>query len=223
VGKPTESIIEVCVTEPLEIVRAGLRALISGETDLAVVAEAGEATELLQLATRRRLDVLVLDPRLPGQSPAHLLAELQMVQPRLGVLVLADPQDLDVAILLLDHGATGCFLKSDHVSELLRGIRAVAMGELAISGAVTRSLLHRRTNHFASESIEPLTEREREILDLLRAGLSNKEIAQKLYLSVRTVEVHLRNVYAKLGVRSRLEAVTTTIGSEPSEHAPPSH
>jgi DNA-binding NarL/FixJ family response regulator len=219
VGKPSESIIEVCVTEPLEIVRAGLRALIAGEPDLAVVAEAGDATELVQLVARLHPAVLILDPRLPGQSPAQVLAELQASQPRLRVLLLANPQDLADATLLLDHGATGCFLKSDHASELLRGIRAVATGELAISSAVTRSLLQRRTDHFSSGPIEPLTEREREILDLLRAGLSNKEIAQKLYLSVRTVEVHLRNVYAKLGVRSRLEAVTTT-GNEPSKRAP---
>jgi DNA-binding NarL/FixJ family response regulator len=220
VGKATHSIIEVCVTEPLEIARAGLRALIDGEADLVVVADAGEATELVQVVARLHPAVLIFDPRLPGQSPAHLLAELQMSQPRLRALVLADPQDLAVATLLLDHGATGCFLKSDHPSELLRGIRAVATGELAVSGAVTRFLLRRQAAQGPPRPLESLTDREQEVFDLLQNGLTNREIAQQLYLSIRTVEVHLRNVYAKLGVRSRLEAVTKAAHAEPSERVP---
>lgn len=202
----------VLIAEPLDLVRAGLRALVAGEDGLAVVADTGDGGELPRLVARLKPDVLVLDPGLPGPPLDRLLAEATSAHPELKVVVLADPTELAPAVNLLEAGTSGCYLKSDRPEEFLRGIRAAAAGELAISSAVARGILRRQTSQHTS-AIDALTEREREILALLTSGLSNKEIAQKLYLSVRTVEVHLRNLYSKLGVRSRLEAVTQTARS----------
>ncbi len=199
--------IGVLIAEPLSIVRTGLRLLVESETGLAVVGEADNGEDLPQLVARLAPDVLVLEPDLPGPPAAELIPRVLATHPRLKVMVLAAPQRLPAAATLLDAGAGGCVLKSDRPEEFLRGIRAVAGGELVLSSTVARSLLSRQNSQPAT-AVDALTGREREILSLLTSGLSNKEIAQQLYLSVRTVEVHLRNLYGKLGVRSRLEAVT---------------
>lgn len=200
--------IRILIAEPLAVVRAGLRALLAAEPGFTPVGETGDGSELFSLVARLRPDVLVLEPGLPGPPPEQLLAEIGVSHPALKVLILAHPQDAPAAISLLDAGSAGCFLKSDRPDELLRGIRSAMAGELSLSSAVARSLLGKLSGPKRPLPVDILTEREREILDLLTDGLCNKEIAQRLYLSVRTVEVHLRNVYAKLGVRSRLEAVT---------------
>ncbi len=203
-----EPIVTIVIAEPLDIMRAGLRALLEDETGFEVVGQTGDASTLITLVAEVRPDVMILEPALTGPSSVQLLSESKAIRPRLKVLLLASPQDLPWAVTLLDQGADGCFLKNDRPEEFLRGVHAVAAHEPAVSNTVTRWLLKQLTCTGHSLPADPLTEREREILDLLTAGLSNKEIAQKLYLSVRTVEVHLRNIYSKLGVRSRLGAVT---------------
>ncbi|MHB0870506.1 MAG: LuxR C-terminal-related transcriptional regulator [Chloroflexota bacterium] len=204
------TILTVLIAEPSTIVRAGLRALLHGKEGLAVVGETGDGSGLLRTVAQLKPDVLLLGSDSPDPPMYRVLAEVMSVHPGLKVMVLADPQEVPAAIALLEAGATGCILKSDRPEELVRGIRAIAAGELALSDTVARSLLQRQARRPPSPA-DALSEREREILGLLTAGLSNKEIAQKLYLSVRTVEVHLRNIYSKLGVRSRLEAVTHTV------------
>ncbi len=202
------STVTIVLAEPLAVVRAGLAALLAAERDFAVVGHGGEAISVERLVSRLRPDVLILEPRLQGQPIEDLLSSVLAGRADTRVLLLADPSDLPLAASLLDKGAAGCFLKGDRPEELLRGVRAVVEGELAASGAVARYLLKRSTSRKLPPPLDALTEREHEVYDLLSTGLSNKEIAQTLYLSVRTVEVHLRSVYAKLGVRSRLEAVT---------------
>ena len=200
--------ITTVVAESMSIVRAGLCALLAGEPDFAVVGETGNGAGVLDLVGQRKPDVLVLEPGLPGPAVGQLLVQARALHPALKVVLLANSQEEPAVIGLVESGAAGCFLKSDRPEELLRGIRAAAEGELPLSSSVARWLLKGLAARELPSPTDSLTEREREVLDLLTAGLSNKEIAQKLYLSVRTVEVHLRNVYAKLGVRSRLEAVT---------------
>ncbi|MBI2954558.1 MAG: response regulator transcription factor [Chloroflexi bacterium] len=204
--------ISIMIVEPLSIVRAGLNALLSDEPDLLVIGESAGREDLLSLIRRWRPDVLLLEPSLLGQGSAELFAKASALHPDLKVVILADRGDEARVRELLAAGVAGCFLKSDRPEELLRGIRAAVAGEPAVSGVVLRWLLGQPLGRGAPSLSDSLTEREREVLDLLYAGLSNKEIAQKLYLSVRTVEVHLRNVYGKLGVRSRLEAVTRMPG-----------
>jgi DNA-binding NarL/FixJ family response regulator len=202
--------ISLLIAEPLSIVQAGLRALLQGEEGMAVVGETADGVNLASMVARLKPDVLLLEPALPGPPVDSLLIEVVAIHPPLKVVILADPRDTGTAIALLEAGAGGCILKSDRPEELARGIRAAAAGELPVSSGIARKLLEKGRQHPLAG--DALTEREREILDLLIAGLPNKEIAQRLYLSVRTVEVHLRNVYSKLGVRSRLEAVTYSLG-----------
>ncbi|HLA81695.1 MAG TPA: response regulator transcription factor [Thermoleophilia bacterium] len=200
--------VTVFITEALAIVRAGLRALLADVPGLTVVGNTGDLPSLLDAVAECRPDVLLLVPNISQGPDIRLLEELRNRCPGTRVVLLAEPRDQGLALNLLQAGAPGCFLKSDRPGELIRGIRAAAAGELAVSSTVARWLLGQGSGAQHPQPTEPLTEREREVLGLLNAGLSNKEIAQTLYLSVRTVEVHLRSIYGKLGVRSRLEAVT---------------
>ncbi len=207
----------ILIAEPLNLVRAALRALLEEVDGIAVVGEAGDWAETVRMVARQRPDVLLLEPGMQNPPPEWVLANATAVHPALKVLVLASPQDVSVAIAFLEAGAAGCILKSDQPEELWRALRTVAAGELAVSRAVALHLLEGQAGPSPRAVDVLLTEREEEVYHLLAAGLSNKEIAQKLYLSVRAVEVHLCNLCSKLGVRSRLEAVTQAVG-----HADPS-
>lgn len=209
-----ERCVTVLVAEPLAVVRAGLRALLEAEADFRVLGEIGSRPDLPDRVRQLRPAVLILEPGLAGNSPGQLLASLRGAHPALRVVILANPRDEAAALALVEAGAVGCFLQSDRSDEFLRGVRAAVAGDLAMSSAIARHLLRRTAGQAAALPVEALTDREREILHLLTAGLANKEIAQKLYLSVRTVEVHLRSIYGKLGVRSRLEAVAQTLRQE---------
>ena len=209
-----ETAVTIIIAEPLPIVRGALCALLAAEPGFLICGETSEGHDLVGIVARLKPHLLIMDPDFPGTPAGQLMAEARAVHPDMRVLILAGPQHAAVALRLLAAGASGCFLKSDHPAEFLRGVRAAAPGELAISSGVARSLLGQLVAPKLVPPAAALTEREREILDLLTAGLSNKEIAQRLYLSVRTVEVHLRNVYAKLGVRTRLEAVTRATRQE---------
>lgn len=208
-GSAESSQIKVLVAEQLDLIRSSLRSLIDSEPDLDVVGEAGSGTELPSVIAETRPDVLVVSPGLPGRPLVKLLAEVMAAYPKLAIMVLADPSDEQPAIELLQLGAAGCALKSDRAEEFLHGVRVMSAGNTWVSSSVARSLLWQHA-HPPQPAADELTEREEEILHLLTSGLSNKQIAQKLYLSVRTVEVHLGNIYSKLGVRSRLEAAMRT-------------
>ncbi|MBI2862810.1 MAG: response regulator transcription factor [Chloroflexi bacterium] len=170
-----ESTVTVVIAEPLNIVRAGLRALLDREPGIEVVGDAGYGTELVDLVERVRPDVLVLLPSLPGPSPSQLLVQARLAYPMLKVLALAGPQDEATALELIESNDIACFFKSDRPEEFLRGVRAAIIeDELSISSTVARRLLVKRPMGKSPLPANGLTERERDILGFLATGLSNK-------------------------------------------------
>ncbi len=183
--------IRVVVISPRALVRAGLIAVLQGQPQIHVVGEMEEISSHAHL----NCDVALWDvgPAKPHPVPLRFLA------------LLSSP---DAARAWLEAAARGCILETATVEELLSAIRQVARGETFLSPPIVQQLVSSVTaqREQTQPEVEPLTEREREVLKLLAQGLSNKDIAQNLYLSVRTVEGHLANIYGKLHLRSRTEA-----------------
>lgn len=194
--------------EPL--IRAGLRAIIGSEDDLAVVGEAADGAEVPGLVTRLRPDVVLMDVRMPAvdgiRATEHLMSTMDS-PPK--VIVVTTFENDDYVYDALVAGASGFLLKRARPEEIVAAIRTVVAGEsLLFPAAIRRLAAHHAPavtgDRLASAS---LTDREREVLRLMAGGLSNVEIAGELYLGIQTVKTHVGNVLAKLGARDRTQAV----------------
>ena len=186
------------------VVRSGLRALLSTEPGLEVVAEAATAEEAVVLAGRERIDVVLMDLQF-GAGMQGVAATAAIVAhpgaPRVLVLTTFDT-DADI-LAAIEAGATGYLLKDAPPEELARAVRAAATGRSALAPAVARRLLDR-----VRAPGRTLTHRETEVLQLVAEGLSNQQISRRLHLSQATVKTHLVHIYTKLGVDSRTAAVS---------------
>lgn len=211
---PDENIvrkIKVIVADRHSLVREGLRHVLISQAEIEVVGLAGDGPEAVDLAARLQPDVVILDADLAGAQAAvqHLVTDT----PEAGVLILAANGGVQRALNLLEAGATGYLCKSVTGHDLIAAVRHVSRGEMALGPATARQMLDHLTDPRSQEIdgdavlCETLTDREAEVLQLLCQGHSDKEIAQKLYISVRTVGVHLHHIYDKLGVHSRTEAM----------------
>jgi DNA-binding NarL/FixJ family response regulator len=190
------------------LVRRGVRLILDGEGDLQVVAEAGDGAEALELARTHEVDLAVLDVAMPRMTGLQAARELAARQPKLRILMLSMYDNEQYFFEALRAGASGYVLKSVADRDLVAACRAAVRGEpFLYPGAVTaliRSYLDRvRRGEDVPERI--LTGREEEILKLIAEGHSSKEIAQTLFISVKTVQRHRANVLHKLGLRDRLE------------------
>lgn len=190
--------------------RRGVRALLDGEDDLDIVGEAADGQDVLDQASALQPDVILMDLDMPKGGGIEATRQLAAVSPHVRVLVLTMYED-DVSVYAaLEAGARGYVLKGARKSELVRAIRAVASGELIIGPAVAGRVLRRLGTSARADTVAAfpmLTEREREVLALLAVHLTNPEIAARLHLSDKTVRNHVSNVFAKLGVATRAEAV----------------
>jgi DNA-binding NarL/FixJ family response regulator len=205
--------IRVLLADDQALVRAGFRALLDAQQDIEVVGEAADGAEAVRLAARHRPDVVLMDIRMPGLD-GLAATRLIAADPALsGVrIVILTTFDLDEYVFeALRAGASGFLVKDTEPVELLRGVRAVAGGDALLSPGVTRRLIEQ----FASQARAPhppseltgLTEREREVMALVGAGLSNDEIAERLVVSPATAKPHVSRAMIKLGARDRAQLV----------------
>ena len=203
--------VRVLIADDQTLVRAGFRKLLEGEPGIDVVAEAADGLEAVEAGRRHRPDVVLMDIRMPRLDGLQATARLLDLLPRARVLVLTT-FDLDEYVFeALRIGASGFLLKDAPPDELVHAIHVVAAGSALLAPTVTRRLIEeftRRPGPRADPRIDRLTPREREVLALMAAGLSNAEIAGRLFVGESTVKTHVAAVLAKLQLRDRAQAVT---------------
>jgi DNA-binding NarL/FixJ family response regulator len=206
-------VIRVLLADDQALVRAGFRALLDAQEGIEVVGEAADGAEALQLARSLRPDVVLMDIRMPGLDGLEATRAIAADQLLNGVrIVILTTFDLDEYVFeALRVGASGFLVKSTEPADLIRGVRAVASGDALLSPGVTRRLVA----EFAARAREPrpapelgqLTDREREVMGLVAAGLSNDEIAERLVVSPATAKTHVSRAMVKLGARDRAQLV----------------
>ena len=202
--------IRILLADDHVLVRQGTRELLEQQDDLVVVAEAGDGEEAVQLAGVQQPDVVIMDISMPRLDGIEATRQIKVRYPAIAVLVLTAYDDDQYVFALLETGAAGYLLKDVQADELVKAIRAVHAGESILHPAITRKVINRFAQPATKreeDALDQLTDRELEVLKLAAKGMTNQEIAQELVISVRTVQVHLSNVFSKIRVGSRTEAV----------------
>lgn len=210
--------IRVAIVDDQSLVRGGLNMIVGSQPDLEVVAEAGNGREALQALAATPADVVLMDVRMPGmdgiEATAAVLEQAARLHPRIPhrVIVLTTFDLDDYALSAIRAGASGFLLKDGRPEDLVAAIRTVHSGDAVVAASTTKRLLDHFVPLMTSPQVAPpgldqLTEREREVLELIARGRSNGEIAQDLFLSEATVKTHVSRVLAKLGLRDRVQAV----------------
>ena len=202
--------IRVLVADDQSMVRAGFRMLLSGETDIDVVAEASNGLEAVDLAAHFRPTVVLMDIRMPELDGLEATRRILAVDVAARILILTT-FDLDEYVYeALRAGASGFVLKDDPPEQLLAAIRIVAAGEALLSPAITKRVIKQFTripHPTPPRRLDDLTERERDVFRLISRGLSNAEIGRELYISDTTVKTHITHILQKLNLRDRVQAV----------------
>ena len=204
--------IQVILADDQPLVRAGLRRLIEWTPDIDVAGEAGTGAEAVRLAKDTGADVVVMDIRMPGMDGIEATQLITSAGTHARVLVLTTFHVDEHVVGALRAGASGFLLKDALAADLLSAVRIAASGEAVVAPAVTRRLIERfiagsGPHPTCDTTLDVLTPRERETLTLVARGLSNAEIAARLFLSEGTVKTHVSRVLAKLGLRDRIQAV----------------
>lgn len=198
--------IRILIVDDHPVFRFGLRTLIAAEADLEIVGEAASGAEALALAAAQPFDLVLMDVNLPDINGIEVTRQLRARHPAATVLVISMLDDATV-FKALKAGACGYVLKGTGGEETLRAIRATAAGEAIFSPSIARRVMHYFAAPQAPATFPELTERERAILTLLAQGLTNAAIAERLGLSVKTVRNRVSDIFSKLHVSDRAEAI----------------
>ena len=203
--------IRILIADDHAVLREGMRRLLEQESDMEVIGEANDGQEAIKMATELEPDVILMDIVMPNLSGVEATRLIKKAKPSSCILILTAYSDIRYILGLLEAGASGYLLKSARSDEIVGAIRAVRSGESVLDSLATRKLLERVVS-LTKESEEEkergqLSPREIEILRLAARGMSNRDIAVKLELSMRTVKAHLSNIFNKMRCSSRTEAI----------------
>ena len=204
------NLIRILLADDHALFRGGLRALFHSVPDTEVAGEAATGEEAVERAADLQPDVILMDIQMPGMNGIEATRTIVRDSPHLGVIVVTMFEDDDSVFAAMRAGARGYVLKGADQEEILKVIRAVASGEAHFGPEIARRLMSffsAREPAASSEAFPELTDREREVLDLIGRGRSNQEIARELYLSPKTVRNHISNIFAKLQVVDRAQAI----------------
>jgi DNA-binding NarL/FixJ family response regulator len=202
----------VLIAEDDDLMRAGLVELLSGEPDLEIVGEAATGRQAVERARRLGPDVVLMDVRMPDLDGIQATGELARAAPNARVLILTTFEQDDYVFGALRAGASGFLLKRTRPEELIAALHTVAAGDSLLSPSVTRRVIDRMAQQplpelTAQAKLDELTPRERQVLELIARGLSNREIATELFVEESTVRTHVKRIQMKLQLRDRVQIV----------------
>jgi DNA-binding NarL/FixJ family response regulator len=212
--------IRVLLVDDHAVVRMGLRTFFDLLEDIAVVGEASDGSAAIAAARRLHPDVVLMDLLMPNMDGLAAIAQIKSEFPQTEIVAITSFIEEEKVTAALEAGATGYLLKDAEAEEVARAVRAAHAGEVHLDPAVTRLLARRmREKKTAPEPVEPLTERERDVLRLLGQGMSNKEIAASLFISEGTARTYVSNILGKLGLASRTQAALYAVEHKLAERA----
>lgn len=207
--------IRIVIADDHAVVREGTRALLEKEADMEVVGEAADGEEAVKLIEKTKPDVAVLDIAMPKLSGIRVTRKIKPRFPSTAILVLTAYDNDEYIFALLEAGAAGYLLKDAHGREIVDAIRSIYSGESVLHPSIARKVIQRAilspSKAAEAKPETALSEREMEVLKLAAKGLANKDIAERLSISVRTVQGHLNGIFHKLSVGSRTEAIFQSV------------
>ena len=202
--------IHVLIADDHPLYREGMRKMLSVAPDIEIVGEAASGEEAIDQALSLQPDVILMDLKMPGLNGIEATRRILYASPRIGVLVITMFETDETVFAAMRAGARGYLLKDADQEEVLRAVKAVSRGEAIFSPAIAERLIH----YFAilkpaggDQAFPELTDREREILHLIAQGHSNSDIAERLVLSIKTIQNHVSNIFSKLQVADRAQAI----------------
>jgi DNA-binding NarL/FixJ family response regulator len=210
----TKRPVRVLLVDDDDLMRAGLRSVLSSDETIEVVGEAGDGRVVLEEVRKLRPDLVLMDIRMPDVDGIAATREVLEAEQDVRVVVLTTFEEDDYIFDALSAGASGFLLKRTKPEELIAAIHTVADGDSLLSPSVTRRVIDRMATQppatLSGKRLERLTPREREVLELIGRGLSNREIADAFFIEESTVKTHVKRILMKLGLRDRVQAVILT-------------